>query len=410
MANTNENQHRARADKNDEFYTQLSDISNELKYYKHHFRDKVIICNCDDPYESNFVKYFILNFQELGLKKLIATCYDGSPISATEFEPCDLFEQSFQSTPKTNINKQVQTLVSKAYKIEVTGVKDFNNDGAIDLEDAKQLLQQPGVVTLLEGNGDFRSEECLALLDEADICITNPPFSLIEEFITTLIEHNKQFLILGQLGHASYKTLFPLLQENKMWLGHNSRAMEFIVPKTTDRQNIYTDENGQYKAKFGNIAWYTNLDNARRHEELVMYKDYILDGTVPYDNYDAINVDLVAEIPYNYFGVMGVPISFLDKHNPEQFVILGLAQKYGMGLQRNKLYNNYLEYNELNKPTGSTGVKINGNPIIKGKPTNKKKYKYFMNTEGDIVQSLYSRIFIKRKYKEDGTLNTDEDN
>lgn len=404
MANTNENQHKARADKNDEFYTQRPDIENELKYYRSHFRDKTVICNCDDPYESNFVKYFILNFRELGLKKLIATCYDGSPISATEFTP--LFGEDFSTSLRTGAAQTAKTLVSKAYKIEITDVVDYNQDGAIDLEDAKILLTQPGVVTLLKGNGDFRSEECLTLLDEADICVTNPPFSLIEEFITTLINHRKQFLVLGQLGHASYKALFPLLQENKMWLGHNSRAMEFVVPKTTDRQNIYLDEEtGEYKAKFGNIAWYTNLDNTRRHEELVMYKDYLVDGIVPYDNYDAINIDLVSEIPYNYFGIMGVPISFLDKHNPEQFIILGLAQKYGMGLQRNKLYNEYLEYNELNQTTGNTGVKINGNPVIKGKPTNKKKYKYFMNSTGDIVQSLYSRIFIKRKYKEDGTLN-----
>ena len=409
MANTNENQHRARADKNDEFYTQLSDIENELRHYKHHFENKVVICNCDDPYESNFVKYFILNFKILKLKKLIATCFDGSPISTQEFVPNSLFGDAFKVD--CNTPRSIQTLVSKAYKIEITDVVDYNNDGAIDLEDAKILLNKPGVVTALKGNGDFRSEECLALLDEADICVTNPPFSLIEEFITTLITHKKHFLILGQLGHASYKTLFPLLQENKIWLGHNSRAMEFIVPKTADRKNIYIDEEtGQYKAKFGNIAWYTNLDNARRHEELVMYKDYILDGGVFYDNYDAINIDLVSEIPFNYFGVMGVPISFLDKHNPEQFVILGLAQKYGMGLQRNKLYNDYLEYDELNKQTGSTGVKINGNPIIKGKPKNKKKYKYFMNNKGDIVQSLYSRIFIKRKYKDDGTLNIEENN
>lgn len=261
----NNNLHKAKTAKNDEFYTQMIDIEKELQHYKEHFKDKTIYCNCDDPKQSNFWKYFHLNFNHFGLKKLIATHFH-------ETEP--------------------------TYKIEYTGEDD--NDCNI------------GVVTSLKTNGDFRSHECIELLQESDIIVTNPPFSLFREYIAQLIEYDKKFIVIGNKNAITYKEFFPLLKNNQVWIGFNSPA-EFKTPDgTTNKIN-------------GLSRWFTNLDIIKRHEFLDLIEKYTPEKYPKYDNYDAINVDKVLDIPVDYDGVMGVPITFMDKYNTEQFEILGLA-------------------------------------------------------------------------------------
>ena len=267
MANTS--LRTAKKVKNDEFYTRLEDINEEMNHYEDKFRGKVVFCNCDDPKWSNFWKYFHLNFSALGLKKLISTHYDKT-------EP--------------------------TYKMEYTG----GDDNDIEV----------GVRTPLEGNGDFRNQECLDLLDEADIVVTNPPFSLFREYVAVLMEHNKKFLIIGNKNAITYKEIFPLLKENKIWLGYNA-VHDFL------------QLDGSTK-KFGNIGWFTNLDINKRHEKLTLWKHYTLEEYPKYDNYDAINVDKVNQIPCDYDGVMGVPITFLDKYNPEQFEIIDGIGRYSI--------------------------------------------------------------------------------
>lgn len=310
----NSNLHTANKEKNDEFYTQLVDIENELKHYKEHFKNKVVLCNCDDPFESNFFKYFAMNFNYLGLKKLIATCYDGSPISYTQL--------SFFDVPE----KIVFTEKRKAYKIEITEVLDYNKDGAVDLSDVKYLLKSnKNSLSHLESDGDFRSYECVELLEQADIVVTNPPFSLFREYVALLMAYKKQFLIIGNQNAITYKEIFPLIARNKIWLGYNSGGQVFQVPKSFERNNTFF-ANGKKFAKFGNICWYTNLPTRKREEKLPLYKKYTPEEYPKYDNYNAINVDKVAEIPYDYDGVMGVPITFLDKYNPEQFEIVAFRK------------------------------------------------------------------------------------
>ena len=301
----------AKEAKKDEFYTQLDDIANELKHYKQHFNGKVVLCNCDDPYESNFFKYFALNFNSLGLKKLIATCYNGSPIAGDELPL--LFEIE-ESEPK-----------KIAYKVEITEVADYNGDGAINLADVQYLIQNDkNVLSLLKGNGDFRSQECIELLKQADIVVTNPPFSLLREYVALLIEYDKQFLILGRMTALHYKEIFPLIKENKIWLGSTLSFAKFKVPDYYEERStrFWIDETGQKWRSFGNICWFTNLDVAKRHEELILYKHYNPEEYPHYDNYDAINVNVTADIPIDYYGAMGVPITFLDKYNPDQFEII----------------------------------------------------------------------------------------
>ena len=287
--NKNSNLHKAKEKKNDEFYTQLSDIENELRHYKQHFRGKVVYCNCDDPYESNFFKYFAMNFNSLGLKKLIATGYATPPVAGKE--------------PK-----------NQSYAVYINEVTDLNGDGRIDLQDVELLLKmKKNTRRKLHGDdkfpaGDFRSKESIALLKQADVVVTNPPFSLAREYIKFLEEQKKSFLIIGDLNWITYKEVFPLLKNNQMWLGYNS-VKGFI------------QSNGNIK-KFGNKLWFTNLDVSKRHEDLILYKKYNPEDYPKYDNYDAININKVSEIPYDYDGVMGVPITFLSKYNPEQFEIV----------------------------------------------------------------------------------------
>ena len=300
----NANLHQAKKDKNDEFYTQLPDIENELRNYKHHFKDKVVFCNCDDPYESNFFKYFALNFNHLGLKKLIAMGYATSPIVGSQVP---LFEIEWY-----------EHIENKAYKIEVNQVKDIDNNGAFDLEDIKVLIKQNKEfikITPLKWNGEWLAGDCrsntsIKTLKEADIVVTNPPFSLFREYVAQLMNYQKHFLIIWNKNAITYKEIFPLIKENKLWLGY-SAANEFALLDwtITKKMNWLT-------------RWYTNLDITKRHEELILYKKYSPSEYPKYDNYNAINVDKIAEIPYDYDGVMWVPVTFLDKHNPDQFEIL----------------------------------------------------------------------------------------
>ena len=267
----------AKRAKNDEFYTQLSDIENELKHYKSHFAGKVVYCNCDDARKSNFFRFFQKKFNDYGLKKLITTSY--------------------------NENGHGSVLVYEG---------DTNGNGKLDDSEIK--------VSELKGNGDFRSEECIELLKEADIVVTNPPFSLFREYIATLVQYNKKFLVIGNQNAITYKEIFPLIKENKVWTGNNM-VKAFRVPQVTNK-NCEVLPNGDIIAKFGSICWFTNLDIKKRHEEIILYKSYNEEEFPKYDNYDAIEVSKVCEIPKDYDGVMGVPITFLYRYNPSQFEIV----------------------------------------------------------------------------------------
>ena len=310
----NKNLHRAHRAKKDEFYTQLVDIEKELKHYKKQFRNKIVYCNCDDPFESNFFKYFAANFNALGLKKLITTSYAGSPIIG---EQLSLFDVKGLKTAKKK----------EPLKIEINKVKDFNSDGAISLKDIEWLLKNDAnSVAPLKGDGDFRSKECIELLKKADIVVTNPPFSLFREYVAQLVEYDKKFLILGDQNAITYKEIFKLIKENKLWLGYDNGGTKwFQVPDdydipTESRKKIV---NGVKYFSMGRILWFTNLDTTKRHEDLVLYKKYTPEEYPEYSNYDAIEVSKVADIPMDYDGVMGVPLTFIDKYNPEQFEIIG---------------------------------------------------------------------------------------
>ncbi len=319
MATKSDELRNARKEKKDEFYTQLVDIELEMKHYHSYFKDKIVFCNCDDPYESNFFKYFAMNFNFLGLKKLIATCYGSSPIVYTQLT---LFGED-EIVSKIDGEK-------KAYKIEITEVVDENGDGAIDLTDVEYLLKnKKNVLTLLNENGDFRSAECIELLKEADVVVTNPPFSLFRDYVALLVKYNKDFLIIGNVNAIAYKEVFPLVKDNKMWMGCSihSGDREFQVPDTypLNAAGCRVDENGKKFIRVKGVRWFTNIDNKDRHEEMTLYKKYTPEEYPHYDNFDAINVNSTAEIPYDYDGIMGVPITFLDKYNPDQFEIIGMG-------------------------------------------------------------------------------------
>jgi len=321
----NRNLRQARKAKKDEFYTQLADIENELKHYKDQFRGKIVYCNCDDPYESNFFKYFAANFNALGLKKLITTSYSGSPIAGQQLP---LFEIEGL--------KEIKPKDAEAHRIEINEVPDFNKDGAIDLKDIEQLLKHTAnVCAPLKGNGDFRSEECIELLKQADIVCTNPPFSLFREYVAQLVEYDKKFLILGDQNAITYKEIFKLIKENKLWLGYDNGGTKwFQVPDdydipTESRKKIV---NGVKYFSMGRILWFTNLDTTKRHEELVLYKKYNPKEYPKYDNYDAIEVSRYSDIPMDYDGVMGVPITFLTQYNPDQFEIVGWSRHNDQGM------------------------------------------------------------------------------
>lgn len=328
MAGNNRSLHAASKAKEDEFYTRIEDIESELSHYTEHFRDKTVLCNCDDPYESNFFKYFAINFNRLGLKKLITTCYVGSPISHRftldkwlDGKP-DSETKPKEIDPRTGRKKV-------PYKIEITEVKDLDGDGAANLTDVELLLRNDAnTSTLLKGNGDFRSKECIECLKEADIVVTNPPFSLFREYVATLMEYNKKFLIIGNQNAITYKEFFPLLKDNKVWLGYHNGDMSFMVPDDYEERQtrFWVDDSGQKWRSLGTISWYTNLDIKKRHEPLRLYAKYDSEKYPKYDNYDAIEVSKVSEIPGDYMESMGVPITFMDRFCPEQFEIVGFRK------------------------------------------------------------------------------------
>lgn len=308
---------KARDAKEYEFYTQLNDISNELKYYKEHFKGKTVLCNCDDPRVSNFFHYFSYNFETLGLKKLITTCYKN--------QERDLFSQN-NSEKAISLEYCGEKNGSKVPTVEEIGIKELQDDG------------------------DFRSKECIELLKEADIVVTNPPFSLFREYVAQLIEYNKKFLIIGSQNNVTYKETFQLLQENKIWLGYKAGDMSFKVPDYyTPRETRYwQDETGQKWRSMGNICWYTNLDIAKRHEELILYKNYSPEDYPKYDDSNVINVNKITDIPCDYFEPMGVPITFFDKYNPNQFEILGIANSARwIGYECYTVINNKKIYNRV---------------------------------------------------------------
>ena len=292
----------AKKAKKDEFYTQLVDIEAELKHYRGHFEGKTVLCNCDDPRKSKFFYYFVLNFHLLGLKKLITTCYKNQNPS--------LFSES--------TSEQAVYLV---YEGEDIGIPPNPSIA--------------GLVRPLLGDGDFRSAECIAFLEEADIVVTNPPFSLFREYIAQLIKYDKKFIIIGNINAVTYKEIFPLIQRDQVWLGPSihSGDREFEIPSSypLEAAGSRTDNEGRRYIRVKGVRWFTNLDFPQRHEELTLYKRYSPEEYPRYDNYDAINVDKVADIPCDYDGVMGVPITYLDKHNPDQFEILGITESNGRG-------------------------------------------------------------------------------
>lgn len=310
----NSNFGRAKDARQDEFYTQLSDIENELRHYKTHFRGKCVPCNCDDPFESNFFKYFALNFNRLGLRKLIATSYAGSPISGTLFSLPGFDDPARSRTP---------------YKAVVTSVRDATGDGATTMEDVAELFRAgENELTELDGDGDFRSQECLDLLEEADVVATNPPFSLFREYVIQLVNKGKGFVVIGPQSGVTYKEVFPLVRDGKVWLGYNSGDMAFMVPDYFEPRatRYWQDETGQKWRSMGNIAWFTNLDIRKRHEELILVKRYSSDRYHSYVNFDGIDVPKVADLPFDYKGNMGVPLSFLGQYNPDQFQIVGFGE------------------------------------------------------------------------------------
>ena len=358
---------KAKKNKADEFYTQMPDIEAELRHYKEHFRGKVVLCNCDDPYESNFFKYFAMNFNYLGLKKLIATSYSESPVA---YGQLPLFEiQTLKNRPSSE---------KPACRIEITEVPDLNQDGAVDLTDVEYLLKNhKNVFSFLEGDGDFRSQECVELLQEADIVVTNPPFSLFREYVAQLVDYDKKFVIIGNINAITYKEIFPFVKDNLIWLGQSihSGDREFRVPDYYPLQaaGFRVDEAGVKYIRVKGVRWVTNLDFEKRHESLTLYKRYTPEEYPRYDNYDAINVDKVAEIPCDYDGVMGVPITFLDKYNPDQFEILGITDRQNTSGLRTKKYTveDSPKYNDLN---ARCVLKVNND-----------------------YQALYARILVKRK-------------
>ena len=323
----NSNLHDSSRNKQDEFYTNLQLIEDELKHYRAHFKGKRVLCNCDDPYESNFFKYFAMNFNALGLKSLTATCYVTSPVVYTQL---DLFGDGgpgVSALPK-RCGARTPTAPSRKvpYKIVINEVTDVNGDGRVDLADVEWLIKnRKNVLTKLDGDGDFRSPECVALLKDADVVVTNPPFSLFREYMALLMEHGKQFLIVGNMNAAICAEIFPLFRDNKVWLGYNSGHFWFKVPDNyEEKATDFKIEDGQKWRRMGNICWYTNLDIEKRHERILLWKTHSASEYSRYDDYDAIEVSKTADIPCDYEGKMGVPITFMAKYNPDQFEIVGL--------------------------------------------------------------------------------------
>jgi hypothetical protein len=351
----NKNLHKAKDQKRDEFYTQLTDIERELKHYKQHFKDKVVYCNCDDPRVSNFFHYFSYNFEALGLKKLIATCYKSQSM--------DLFSQNDSE---------------KAIYLEYSGDRNGNRT-----PEAEEIG-----IHLLKGDGDFRSIESIQLLKQADIIVTNPPFSLFREYVEQLMNFDKKFVIIGHQNVISYKEIFRLFKENKMWLGYGFKggAAHFINKHYEDYATASDRREGMIRVS--GVVWLTNLDIEKRHEDLVLYKSYLgNENEYPqYDNYDAIEVSKTKDIPYDYKGLMGVPITFLDKYNPEQFEIITL----GIGEEN---FTPTKKYGKFRDPITKIPIPDKRDYLLYVRDVNGK----YLTDGGYRVNKVYARIIIKNK-------------
>ena len=392
MANSNLT--AAKKAKNDEFYTQYPEIQKEIQAYIDYnpdvFKDKTVLMPCDDPEWSNFTKFFAQNFERIGLKKLISTSYAlDSKLYKGGYQVSIFEEKSPQyDRKKTNKNGKIFTLTH-----------DRSGDGKIDVDDLEW--------NYLNGDGDFNSLEVKKLRDEADIIITNPPFSLFRDFVAWIVEANKDFVIIGNMNALKYKEIFPIIRDEKMWLGATNfnTGMYFKVPddfEYTDTYKFEKERNGEKVNRVPGVCWFTTLDHGRRHQPLPLMNesDIIKFSTKKpfdkYDNYHAIEVPLVKLIPNDFEGVMGVPITFLDKYTPEQFEIIGLSMKDGFGLESHKTYDTYKEIRQDGTFTGSSGKKTNGNPMLKGKPS---KGNYYIDKNGNCAYSLYDRLFIVHKKK-----------
>ena len=407
MAKTssNKNLHSAKNAKNDEFYTQYGDIQKEIEAYLEYnpdvFRRKVVYCNCDDPFESNFLRYFVLNFKKLGLKQLISTSYKPSPIANTQLELFGGDEKPAKrkGRPKVTANKFI-----------INKVHDIDGDGEFNLKDvAKQLkANRHNEWTPLEGDGDFRSDECIDLLKQSDIVITNPPFSLFREYVKQLFDYDKQFVIIGNMNAITYKEVFPLIMNNKLWFGPSisSGDREFQVPKDypVTATGWRIDENGNKFLRIKGVRWFTNLDHGRRHQPLPLMtkKDNKKFNTKiqknensykKYDNYAAIEVPYTNAIPSDCKGVMGVPITFIDKYNPDQFEILGITKTW-FGTA-NKTYPPQIQVNANGKRSEVTKLNDGATLRVGTPPTGKT---YYVVGKRYYIQ-LYARVLIKHKRK-----------
>lgn len=344
----NQNLNQAKTAKKDEFYTQLADIERELKHYKRHFKGKVVYCNCDDPRVSGFFHYFAYNFEKLGLKKLITTCYKSQ-----------------------DVNQFSKTKAERAVLLEYTGDKNGNR-----VPDAEEI----GIVPL-KGDGDFRSEKSIELLKQADIVVTNPPFSLFREYVAQLVQYKKKFIIVGSLNAVKYKEIFPLIMKNKLWLGYGFKggSSRFATPYSSEL------------VKFGNVTWFTNLAIRKRNEGLILYETYNPEEYPTYANFDAIEVSKTKKIPVDYDGLMGVPISFLSKYNPKQFELVGVSQSWFGAAS--KIYSRHTQVSADGRR--SYGTTLNAQPALEvaSPPTNKTYYV----VDGKYYVATYCRLLIKRK-------------
>ena len=372
----------AKRNKADEFYTQLTDIEKELRHYKDGFKDKVVFCNCDDPYESNFFKYFAMNFNYLGLKKLIATCYDSSPIAYTQL---NLFGEN-KSVPNNNRHP---------YKIEINEVQDYNKDGATDLADVEYLLKnKKNSMSLLKENGDFRSDECIELLKQSDIIVTNPPFSLFREFIEQLTTYGKDFIIMGNTNALTYKEVFKLFKEDKIRTGYTNFnvGMYFFVPNDCEKYHKIVE--GKKMVRVSTSCWFTSLEVKKHNDELTLYKRYNELEFPSFVNYNAINVNNYKEIPYDFDGEIGVPVTFLDKYNPKQFEIIALGIVGSINFTSEKK----MEILKDGEPTGKFTINAKGTLYRKYNPDQDTKPPAFRDVEtGEFYSSIYARIIIKRR-------------
>jgi hypothetical protein len=350
----------AKAAKKDEFYTQLEDIAAEMKHYRGHFRGKTVLCNCDDPRVSNFFHYFAYQFEALGLKRLIATCYKNQDMDLFSRHDCE-----------------------RAIYLVYDGDKNGNR-----IPDPEEIG-----IRELHGDGDFRSPECVELLKQADIVVTNPPFSLFREYVAQLMEYGKKFLILGSQNNVTYKEIFPLILQNRLWTGYKAGDMAFRVPADSEPKGTryWQDGDGQKWRSLGNICWFTNLDIPKRHEELLLFRTFSPEIYPHYDNYDAIEVGKVEDIPFDYAGTMGVPLTFLDKYNPDQFEILGITKTwFGMATKT------YPEQIQVGKDGSEKRVsKLNDGAVLKVAET--PTGKTFYRVEWQNYIQTYPRILIRRR-------------